>query len=133
MRIFLSRQFMAFIVTGGIAAAVNFVSRIAYSQLMSFSSAVIVAYLTGMVTAYLLARIFVFRETRNTTFQSASFFTLVNLFAVLQTWAVSMLLAYYLLPWMGVNHFVEEIAHFVGIAVPVFTSFIGHKHLSFRT
>ena len=132
IRQFLSRQFLAFLLTGGIAAVVNFCSRILFSRWMSFSSAVILAYVVGMVTAYVLAKLFVFKESRQSAHRSAAFFVLVNLIAVLQTWAVSLVLANYLLPVMGVTQYVQEIAHAVGVAVPVFSSYIGHKRWSFR-
>ncbi|WP_342669623.1 hypothetical protein [Stenotrophomonas maltophilia] len=57
---------------------------------------------------------------------------LVNLFAVAQTWLVSTLLAYHLLPWLGVDLLRLEIAHVVGVSVPVVSSYFGHKYLSFR-
>jgi putative flippase GtrA len=41
-------------------------------------------------------------------------------------------MAYYALPALGVQDYTLEIAHAVGIVVPVFTSFIGHKYWSFR-
>lgn len=132
IRQFMSRQFVAFLVTGGIAAAVNFGSRIVYDLWLDFSTAVIVAYITGMITAFLLAKIFVFKHSTQSVHRSAAFFVLVNGIAILQTWAVSMGLAYYLLPAVGVTRFVPEIAHAVGVAVPVFTSYLGHKHWSFR-
>ncbi len=132
IRQFMSRQFLVFLLTGGTAAAVNFGSRIAYNQWLDFSSAVILAYVTGMVTAFVLAKLFVFKESRQSVHRSALFFVLVNLVAVLQTWAISMGLAYYLLPSLGITLFVREIAHAVGVAVPVFTSYIGHKRWSFR-
>ena len=128
----MSRQFLAFLLTGGIAALVNFGSRIAYSLWLNFSAAVILAYLTGMITAFVLARLFVFKDGRQTLMRSAGFFVLVNLSAILQTWAVSMGLAYYVLPMLGVSAFVPEIAHAVGVIVPVFSSYIGHKYWSFR-
>ena len=53
---FMSRQFLAFLLTGGTAAAVNFGSRILYNRWMDFSSAVVLAYLTGMVTASWMPR-----------------------------------------------------------------------------
>lgn len=99
---------------------------------MGYSAAIILAYVTGMITAYVLARLFVFHSPQIRTVNSAFWFTLVNLVAVLQTWLVSIVLAYHLLPSVGVDHFTEEIAHFFGILVPVFTSFVGHKYLSFR-
>ena len=129
---FLSRQFLGFVLTGGIAAAVNFGSRILYNQWMDFSPAVVLAYLTGMVTAFILAKVFVFTRSRQSLQRSASFFVLVNLIAVAQTWLISMGLAFYLLPKLGVGQYVLEIAHAVGVAVPVFTSYLGHKRWSFR-
>ncbi len=132
MRQFMSRQFLVFLLTGGTAAAVNFGSRLLYSQSMGFSSAVILAYLTGMVTAFALAKLFVFKDSAQSIGRSAGFFILVNLVAVLQTWAISMGLLYYGLPWLNVTFFPQEIAHAAGVAVPVFTSYLGHKRWSFR-
>ena len=129
---FLSRQFLAFLVTGGTAALINFISRIVYSQWVGFSGAVILAYLTGMISAFVLARLFVFSEATLPIRQSAMFFTLVNLAAVAQTWLISVLLAAYLLPALGMERFVQETAHAIGIVVPVFTSYLGHKRWSFR-
>lgn len=132
IREFCSRQFLAFLVTGGVAAGVNFGSRIFYNQWLSFSSAVILAYLTGMVTAFVLARIFVFKSSTQSVRQSAFFFGLVNVFAVMQTWLISMALAYYILPWCEVEYYKNEIAHGAGVIIPAFTSYIGHKYWSFR-
>ena len=129
---FLSRQFLVFLLTGGTAALANFGSRILYNLWMPFSIAVIPAYLTGMVVAFVLARMFVFKASTQTIHRSVFFFCVVNGIAVLQTWAISMGLAYYLLPVMGVTHFRLEIAHAIGVMVPVFTSYIGHKRWSFQ-
>ncbi|WP_199748540.1 GtrA family protein [Candidimonas sp. SYP-B2681] len=128
----MSRQFLVFLITGGTAAAVNFGSRIVYNQWVDFSTAIILAYITGMITAFVLAKLFVFKDSQQSVHRSALFFTLVNLVAVLQTWAISMVLALYLLPALGVTRFVSEIAHAVGVVVPVFTSYLGHKRWSFR-
>ncbi|MEY3898995.1 MAG: hypothetical protein RI962_150 [Pseudomonadota bacterium] len=131
MRNFMSRQFFGFLLTGGLAALVNFGSRILYNQWVDFSSAVVLAYLTGMVTAFILARSFVFTQSSQSVQRSAIFFVMVNGVAVLQTWAISMAL-YYLLPMAGVTRWVPEIAHAVGVVVPVFTSYLGHKRFSFK-
>lgn len=131
MRSFMSRQFLGFLLTGGLAALVNFGSRILYNQWVDFSSAVVLAYLTGMVTAFILARSFVFTQSSQSVQRSAMFFVMVNGVAVLQTWAISMAL-YYLLPVAGVTRWVPEIAHAVGVVVPVFTSYLGHKRFSFK-
>lgn len=129
---FRSRQFVAFLITGGFAAAVNFCSRIAYSHWVDFSTAIVLAYITGMVTAFVLAKLFVFKESQRALHHSAFYFALVNLIAVAQTWLISMGLYFYAFPFLGVTHYSEDIAHGLGVLVPVFTSYIGHKHLSFK-
>src|SRR6202020_2061643 len=100
---FLSREFLVFLLTGGFAAAVNWSSRIVYNIWMPYSAAIIVAYITGMITAFILAKLFVFTRSTQSTARSVFFFTLVNLVAVLQTWAVSVGLAYYLFPRLGLT------------------------------
>ncbi len=132
MRQFASRQFLLFLATGGTAAAVNFGSRILYSRWYSFGVAVILAYITGMITAYVLARLFVYTNSRQSAHRSVLFFILVNVVAALQTFCVSVALADYVLPMLGVVKFAREIAHGFGVIVPVFTSYIGHKRWSFR-
>lgn len=132
IRQFASRQFFVFLLTGGTAALVNFGSRILYNQWMGFSGAIVLAYVTGMITAFVLARLFVFTASSQPMRHSIAFFVLVNLIAVVQTWAISLGLAFYLLPALGIDAYAREIAHAVGVAVPVFTSYIGHKRWSFR-
>jgi putative flippase GtrA len=131
IRHFMSRQFVTFLVTGGVAAGVNFGSRILFSHWMGFSPAVVLAYLCGMVTAYVLARMFVFRDSTQSVRRSVGFFVLVNGVAVAQTWAVSVFLLRVVLPWLGVTRFAPEIAHGIGVVIPVFTSYLGHKRWSF--
>ena len=132
IRQFLSRQFAVFLLTGGTAAAVNFLTRILYNEVMPFSVAVVCSYLTGMVTAFVLSRMFVFRGSSQPVHHAAGYFVLVNLVAIAQTWAVSVAMLHYVLPHFGITRFAPEIAHAAGIVVPVFTSFLGHKHFSFR-
>jgi putative flippase GtrA len=129
---FLSKQFFFFLLTGGMAAVVNYGSRILYNKQFDFSSAVIFAYLTGMVTAFVLAKLVVFRESRQHMPRAVLYFCLVNIVAVAQTWGISIVLAYYLLPALGITRFVPEIAHAIGVIVPVFSSYIGHKRWSFK-
>ena len=128
-----NRQFFLFLITGGTAAGVNFVSRMVFNQWVSFSTAVVLAYGMGMVTAFLLARAFVFTQSEQTVGRSAAWFFLINLVAVAQTWLVSMGLLLYGLPVLGIVQFAPELAHAAGVIVPVFTSYWGHKHFSFKS
>jgi len=84
---FVSKVFLMFLLTGGFAAAVNWGSRIMYNIWMPYSAAIGAAYITGMFTAFILAKLFVFTKSTQSTARSVFFFTLVNLVAALQTWA----------------------------------------------
>lgn len=128
----MSHQFLMFLITGGIAAGVNFASRIMYSAVLDFSAAIVLAYLTGMVTAFFLAKYFVFKNSQQSKKRSVVFFILVNLVAIFQTWIVSTWLANQFLPLIGVKIYIPEIAHAIGVTIPVFSSYVGHRYLTFR-
>jgi putative flippase GtrA len=132
IRQFFSKQFVLFLLVGGTAAAVNLGSRVVYSLWLGFSWAVIFAYVSGMLTAFLLDRQFVFKKGKHSLRRSALYFVLVNLAGMAQTWGVSMWLAGSLLPSLGLTQNVEALAHLVGVGVPAFTSFLGHRYLTFR-
>ena len=127
----ISRQFLLFLLAGGLAAGVNFGSRIVLSLAMPYVPAIVLAYLLGMTTAFLLNRAFVFTGTASPVAQQAWRFVLVNLAAVVQTIAISLLFARWILPSIGIDAYAETIAHAIGVIVPVFTSYIGHKRFSF--
>ena len=129
---FFSTQFARFLAVGGFAALVNFLSRIGFSHFLNYPAAIVLAYCAGIATAYLLSRLFVFGASEKGPFREITWFVGVNILGVLQTLAVSVVLAWYVLPWLGVQRYREEVAHFIGICVPVFTSYIGHKYLTFR-
>lgn len=126
-----SRRFMLFLLTGGLAALVNFGSRILYDEWFGFSAAIVLAYLTGMAVAFWLARLLVFPDSGQPLARSGGWFVLVNLAAVAQTWLISLWLVRWL-PTLGVQRHVAELAHGIGVLVPVFTSYLGHRRWSFR-
>ena len=126
------REFLLFLITGGVAALLNVLSRLVFSQLFSFELAVLLAYGMGMLTAYVLARKFVFLQSRTSVRRSFAAFALVNLFALMQTWLVSVILRTWLLPLLGIVVLRDLIAHGIGVAVPVLSSYFGHKYISFR-
>jgi putative flippase GtrA len=117
--------------TGGIAAVVNLGTRIAFNVVMPFELAVILAYLCGMTTAYVLARLFVFERSGRAVHDEYLRFALVNLVAIVQVWIVSVGLADIVFPRIGFDWYSYTVAHLIGVIVPVFTSYIGHKHFSF--
>lgn len=127
-----ARQFWAFVLVGGLAAAVNWFSRITLSgQGISFEVAVVVAYFFGMATAYLLSRMFVFEKTGSSLAAEITRFALVNLVALVVVFVVSVTLERWALPAVGWTWRTAEVAHGIGVLSPVVTSYLGHKYFTF--
>ena len=125
-------QFIRFLVAGGIAAGANFGSRFVFSIFFAYGVAVFFAYLVGMLVAFLLMRGHVFNASQGPLAPQVIKFVGVNLLAVLQTLAISLLLARWVLPSVGIEGQAEALGHLVGVLVPVVTSYFGHKFLTFR-
>jgi len=125
------KRFALFLFAGGTAALVNILSRIAFNWLMPYEVAIVVAYLCGMTTAYLLNKRFVFASSGRGVASEYTRFALVNLAAVAQVWVVSVGLARLVFPAISFIWHAETVAHVIGVTIPVFTSYLGHKHFSF--
>ena len=128
----INKQLFLFIIAGGAAALANFGSRICLGWIMNYIPSIIAAYFIGMATAFFLNRIFVFKDADTALREQAFWFLLVNLIAVLQTIFISLLLANWLFPIIDMKFYPETVAHAIAVIVPVITSYLGHKHLSFR-
>lgn len=124
-------QFILFVLAGGIAAVVNILSRLVLNLVMPYEISIAVAYICGMTTAYLLNKMFVFAASGRQVSNEYMRFTLVNIVALAQVWLVSVGLARLLFPAIGFGWHSETVAHIIGVIVPVFTSYLGHKHFSF--
>ena len=125
-------QFLIFVATGGIAAGVNVLARFLFELAVPYEYAVGLAYPCGMVTAFILARVFVFKPRPGAASGQFLRFTLVNAVAFGQVWLVSIGLARLVFPATGFTWNAETLAHVIGVASPVVTSYLLHKHFSFR-
>jgi putative flippase GtrA len=121
-----------FLIVGGIAAAANIGSRIIFSLWVPYIPAITLAFCVGLTTGFLLNRGWVFMKSGKHWLNEVVWFTAINLIGLGQTILISWLLADHALPMMGVRRFAPEIAHSIGVVVPVFTSFLGHKFITFR-
>lgn len=132
------KQFLSFIVCGGIAALANIASRIVFSLWMNYSLAIVFAFIVGMITAFILFRVFVFSEKRKkdsyrfNVVTQILWYIFINAIALLQTWGISIILYSYIFPYFEYQLYPDTTAHIVGVMVPVITSYIGHKFLTFR-
>jgi putative flippase GtrA len=126
------RQFLLFLLVGGVAALANYGSRFAFSLWFAYASAIVLAYCVGMLVAFVLMRQVVFSGAGKALWPQIGKFVLVNLLAAAQTLLVSLVLAWWLLPAIGVHQHAEAIAHAIGVMVPIFTSFFGHRMATFK-
>ena len=124
------RRFAAFLLVGGLAAVVNVATRALVSLVAPFGVAIASAFLVALFVAFTLNRIYVFQSAGSRTHEFGKFLV-VNLAALLQIWAVSMLLARFVLPWIGESWDPELVAHTVGVLSPVATSYVAHKRFTF--
>jgi putative flippase GtrA len=129
----MSGQFLRFLSTGGVAAIVNLLSRYELNKIMSFEVAVALAYLVGMITAYVLARRFVFQASGRSVVSELKRFTIVNVFSLILVWSISVGLAKYLFPAIGLVWRADDIAHFIGVMAPAAASYFGHRAYTFSS
>jgi putative flippase GtrA len=125
------RRFALFLAASSIAALVNILSRIAINTVVSYEVAIVLAYLAGMTTAYVLNKFFVFLSADRQISAEYARFALVNLIAIVQVWCVSIALARWLFPVIGFTWHAETVAHIIGVASPAYTSYLGHRYFSF--
>jgi len=128
----ISQRFLMFLLSGGVAAAANIGSRILFGLWVPYWVSIMLAYFVGLATAFALMRTLAFTKTRNAKHAQAFWFVVVNLFGLLQTFVISLALAHWLFPLIGLEQGAATVAHTIGVVIPVITSYVGHKHLSFR-
>jgi putative flippase GtrA len=127
-----AQRFARYLLAGGAAAVANYGSRFLFSVWVPFEAAVILAFLVGLGTGFVLMRQYVFDAAGKPARPQAVRYVGVNMLALVQTLIVSSLLARWLLPLLGIALYAEAIAHAFGVAVPVVTSYFGHRNATFR-
>lgn len=129
-------QFFLFVLCGGIAAFANIGARVFFSLWINYSAAIILAFFVGMATAFILFRAFVFSGNKEqfqfNVISQIGWYLFINALGLLQTWGISVLLNNYIFLFMDFHFYKETTAHIIGVMVPIITSYLGHKFLTFR-
>jgi len=125
-------ELLLFLVSGGIAAFLNWASRFLFSLWMPFEFAVVAAFFVGLTSGFVMMRLYVFKAGERPVMPQASKYVFINMLALVQTLIISVTLARWVLPSLGAAEHAEAMAHFVGVLAPVGTSYFGHKFLTFR-
>lgn len=126
------KQFIYFLLSGGAAAGLNWGSRFLFSEIFSFEVAVVLAFFVGLLSGFVLMRVFVFDGVNKPVAPQMGKYVAVNMFALLQTLLISLFLARWLLLSVGISDYAEALGHLVGVLVPVVTSYFFHKFYTFR-
>lgn len=127
---FLTRQFVLFLVVGGLAAFLHWLARIALSQWFNFSVAVVLAYSVGMAIAFSLNAVLVFPKSDKPRHLQARDFVLVNLAFLPVVWGASLLIEKPLTTW-GLAY-PQAIAHGIAVALPAMLTFLIYKFFAFK-
>ena len=126
------RQFLRFLLCGGIAALVNVGSRCLFNLIVGYRTFIVLAFFMGLLTAFVLFKYVVFKASNTGALsREGLWFFLVNMLALTQTLLISIGLAEYLFPWLGMTWHAATIAHMAGVGAPVVTSYWGHKYITF--
>ena len=124
-------QFVRFVVAAGLSVPVNLGTRILFSRHMPYEAAIVLSHGCGMVTAYVLTRLFVFERSGRSTGSELGRFALVNGVSASQTWLVAVGLVRLVFPAIGFGVQPELVAHVVALGLASVTSFYAHRLYSF--
>lgn len=124
-------EFAHFLAIGGVSALANLGSRYLLDLALPFEVAVVLAYFVGMAVGFALFQLTMFQGQNVMQPKRMIRFLWVNLFGVTLAWAVSFLMARFILPAIGWHWQPFEVAHLAGVAAPAISSYLLNKHYTF--
>lgn len=124
-------EFVLFLGLGGLAALTNLIVRYFLNFIMPFETAVVLAYIAGMIVAFMLFGKVIFDGSEQALSRRIIRFTQVNILGAGLAWIVSIAMARFVLPAIDWDWHPLEIAHFIGVTAPALTSYFLHKHYTF--
>jgi putative flippase GtrA len=125
-------QFLKFLGLGAVAAVANYSSRFAFDLVMAFEASVVLAYVVGMIVAFILFRKYVFGDAGDGMLRQVSRFAAVNSVGATIAVAVSSLFARLILPAIGWEAYPFSVAHMLGVMSPTLASYLGHKFFTYK-
>ena len=126
------KQFIRFLLSGGAAAAANFGSRFAFSHFLPYVPSVILAFFVGLLTGFVLMRVFVFVDAGKLSSRQVGYYVGINILGLGMTVAVSVIGSHLMALVVPDSKIDEAVGHLFGVCAPVLVSFYGHKYLTFR-
>lgn len=131
IKLFFTKQFLRFLLVGGVAAFLHWLSRIILSNWLSFSWAVALAYGVGMLVAFTLNSFFVFPRSQKPRRTQARNFVMVNLAFFPVVWMASISIDHALQAF-GVVLYTQALAHGIAVTIPTLATFLIYKFFAFK-
>ncbi|MGE7153710.1 GtrA family protein [Methylorubrum rhodesianum] len=132
----IGNEVVRFLIAGGSATAINWLTRIPLSLVLPFEAALLTAYGLGMAASFWLYRAFVFRvASRGSLRGQVGLFLAVNAVGAGVVLAVSTAMLdglTILLPELRLP-VAQALAHGLGIAVGAVANYLGHRLLTFAS
>lgn len=130
--IYVSGQFIRFLVVGGIALLLHWLSRFVFNWFVGYGWAIVLAYFVGILVAFVLNKLYVFPYSKRSLSFEMSFFFLVNIAAFPFVWIVAYVLGEWIFTsWLS-RPSALALGHGIAIVLPVFANFALHKLITFR-
>jgi putative flippase GtrA len=132
---FISKQFLRFLLVGGIAGLANFLSRFAFQIFFSYTLSVALAFSFGTVISFILNRSYTFAAYDEKAMIQFIKFILIAIVGI----ALAAVIA-----WLGMVIYkalkiglvnekqMESIAHIIAIFLITFYNFLAMKYFSFK-
>jgi putative flippase GtrA len=130
--VYFSQQFARFLLVGGVALVLHWLSRFAFNLFMSYGWAIVFAYLVGIAVAFALNKIYVFPYSRRSLDVEMFFFLLINVGAFPFVWLAAYVFGEWLLAAWLPRQWALATGHGAAILLPVFVNFALHKFITFR-
>jgi len=127
-----STSFIKFVLAGGVAALINILSRTAFGLYLGYSTSIVLAFFVALSFAFFVNRRFVYIGATDSLSRQYGKFLAVNLLMLVQVAAVSWAVLLIVLPLISDRFYAETFAHALGVVSPVATSYLLHKHFTFR-
>ena len=128
----LPSNLIKFFIAGGAAASANIGSRVVFSLYFPYEISIVISFIIGLMVGFFLMRRFVFVSKDRVLSVQIGRFIIVNLLTLSLTFLISINLNNFLLLYLTNNSVTETVAHFVGVMIPVFTSYFAHKFFTFN-
>ena len=122
-------QFVLFLCTSGIAAAIHWLARIFLSNITSYELALVMSYFIGMGVAFVLNYFFVFVKSTLTIASQIRRFIFVNIVTMPCVWGIAIFLNWQLV-FIQDPFTREAVAHGFAISIPAITSFVAYENIN---